>query len=279
MYDAPGVGLAGPQVGLSLRLFVFDDGETGPRSWRTRSCVDAEGEIIEEEGCLSIPGPFHPTRRGRDRTCRGQDLDGRAVRDHRRGTARADLPARDRSPRRHALHRPARRGGPARGPGASSAGSSSGSTEPPSQRRHDAGDERGDPRACASVFLGNDPGRCRPSRRSRADADRRGARSVTTTRPPRRPRRSTLTADPGRRRRARRSGSRWRDRDGARRARIATRSRDCAPDVSSSSPTASSCRARCWIAAARRREPALLAAAALARRRARCSTRSSRATR
>ena len=30
MYDAPGVGLAGPQVGLSLRLFVFDDGETGP---------------------------------------------------------------------------------------------------------------------------------------------------------------------------------------------------------------------------------------------------------
>ena len=30
MYDAPGVGLAGPQVGISLRLFVFDDGATGP---------------------------------------------------------------------------------------------------------------------------------------------------------------------------------------------------------------------------------------------------------
>ena len=30
MYEAPGVGLAGPQVGLSLQLFVFDDGEHGP---------------------------------------------------------------------------------------------------------------------------------------------------------------------------------------------------------------------------------------------------------
>ena len=30
MYAAPGVGLAGPQVGVSQRLFVFDDGQTGP---------------------------------------------------------------------------------------------------------------------------------------------------------------------------------------------------------------------------------------------------------
>ena len=30
MYAAPGVGLAGPQVGISLRVFVFDDQRTGP---------------------------------------------------------------------------------------------------------------------------------------------------------------------------------------------------------------------------------------------------------
>src|SRR5512147_781998 len=30
MYEAPGVGLAGPQVGISMQLFVFDDGEHGP---------------------------------------------------------------------------------------------------------------------------------------------------------------------------------------------------------------------------------------------------------
>ena len=63
MYDAPGVGLAGPQVGLSLRLFVFDDGETGPMFMANPELLDADGEIVEEEGCLSIPGPYHPTPR------------------------------------------------------------------------------------------------------------------------------------------------------------------------------------------------------------------------
>jgi peptide deformylase len=76
MYDAPGVGLAGPQVGLSLRLFVFDDGETGPRFMANPELSGGEGEIVEEEGCLSIPGPFHPTTRFATITCRGQDVDG-----------------------------------------------------------------------------------------------------------------------------------------------------------------------------------------------------------
>jgi peptide deformylase len=74
MYDAPGVGLAGPQVGISLRLFVFDDGITGPMFMANPELVSAEGEILEEEGCLSIPGPFHPTRRSAKIVCRGRDL-------------------------------------------------------------------------------------------------------------------------------------------------------------------------------------------------------------
>jgi peptide deformylase len=76
MYDAPGVGLAGPQVGVSRRIFVFDDGQTGPSFMANPVLVDAEGEIVEEEGCLSIPGPYHETIRSAIVTCRGQDLDG-----------------------------------------------------------------------------------------------------------------------------------------------------------------------------------------------------------
>lgn len=76
MKDAPGVGLAGPQVGISRRMFVFDDGQTGPLFIANPVLVDTEGEIVEEEGCLSIPGPYHETTRSAIVTCRGQDLDG-----------------------------------------------------------------------------------------------------------------------------------------------------------------------------------------------------------
>jgi peptide deformylase len=76
MYDAPGVGLAGPQVGLSMRMFVFDDGETGPMFMANPELFDASGDTLEDEGCLSIPGPFHPTPRSGAITCRGQGIDG-----------------------------------------------------------------------------------------------------------------------------------------------------------------------------------------------------------
>lgn len=79
MYAAPGVGLAGPQVGISLRVFVFDDGETGARFMANPVLVDAVGEFEEDEGCLSIPGPYHPTPRAARITCRGSDVDGRPL--------------------------------------------------------------------------------------------------------------------------------------------------------------------------------------------------------
>jgi peptide deformylase len=79
MYAAPGVGLAGPQVGLSLRVFVFDDGQTGPLFIANPELLDAEGSVTEEEGCLSIPGPYYPTSRYATIRCRGQDARGKPV--------------------------------------------------------------------------------------------------------------------------------------------------------------------------------------------------------
>ncbi|MGZ5441784.1 MAG: peptide deformylase [Thermoanaerobaculia bacterium] len=59
MYAAPGVGLAANQVGVSKRLMVIDL-SVGKRPaecyvFINPEIVDAEGEITEEEGCLSIP--------------------------------------------------------------------------------------------------------------------------------------------------------------------------------------------------------------------------------
>jgi len=76
MYAAPGVGLAAPQVGLSQRFFVYDDGLTGPRFMANPELSDGEGESETDEGCLSLPGPYHLTKRFATITGRGQDLDG-----------------------------------------------------------------------------------------------------------------------------------------------------------------------------------------------------------
>jgi peptide deformylase len=79
MYAAPGVGLAAPQVGLSMSLFVLDDGETGPMCVANPVLSDADGEQVQEEGCLSIPGPFYPTARATRIRCAGQDAHGRPL--------------------------------------------------------------------------------------------------------------------------------------------------------------------------------------------------------
>ena len=60
MYAAPGVGLAAPQVGVPLRLFVVDvsvgrDPE-GLMVFINPEFVERDGTQLEEEGCLSVPG-------------------------------------------------------------------------------------------------------------------------------------------------------------------------------------------------------------------------------
>lgn len=79
MYDAPGVGLAANQVGLASRFFVYDDGD-GERGFVANPEIsEVEGEQTHDEGCLSIPGPYHPTTRGLSLRLRGHDLDGAAI--------------------------------------------------------------------------------------------------------------------------------------------------------------------------------------------------------
>jgi peptide deformylase len=79
MYAANGVGLAGPQVGLSLRLFTYDDGETGPSFLANPELSLMEDELISDEGCLSIPGPYYPTARAQRVRISGADELGRRV--------------------------------------------------------------------------------------------------------------------------------------------------------------------------------------------------------
>ena len=55
MYDAMGVGLAAPQVGILKRLVVIDVGE-GPIVLINPKILETSGEQTGEEGCLSVPG-------------------------------------------------------------------------------------------------------------------------------------------------------------------------------------------------------------------------------
>jgi peptide deformylase len=60
MYAAPGVGLAAPQVGMSLRIFVVDISvgrdPIGLIVMVNPEFVEREGMQLEDEGCLSVPG-------------------------------------------------------------------------------------------------------------------------------------------------------------------------------------------------------------------------------
>ncbi|HEU4691233.1 MAG TPA: peptide deformylase [Vicinamibacterales bacterium] len=60
MYAAPGIGLAAPQVGIGVRIFVCDIsvGRNAPdlMTFINPAFVEREGMQLEEEGCLSVPG-------------------------------------------------------------------------------------------------------------------------------------------------------------------------------------------------------------------------------
>jgi peptide deformylase len=55
MAESSGLGLAGPQVGVSRRIFVYDVGE-GPHALINPRIVKSGGEEVFVEGCLSMPG-------------------------------------------------------------------------------------------------------------------------------------------------------------------------------------------------------------------------------
>jgi peptide deformylase len=78
MYDAAGVGLAAPQVGVQKRMFTYDVGE-GPQVLINPEVADATGEWTYEEGCLSIPGFHFEIVRPKVVTMTGVDIDGKEV--------------------------------------------------------------------------------------------------------------------------------------------------------------------------------------------------------
>jgi peptide deformylase len=78
MYEAPGVGLAAPQVGVQRRFFVYDVGD-GPHAILNPTVVETEGEWVYEEGCLSLPGLAFDIARPKVVTVTGLDLEGAEI--------------------------------------------------------------------------------------------------------------------------------------------------------------------------------------------------------
>lgn len=77
MFNAPGVGLAAPQIGLSLRLFVFDANDgAGPGVVANPVLTELEEEQLEDEGCLSLPNLWCPTKRAMRVRLEGIDRSG-----------------------------------------------------------------------------------------------------------------------------------------------------------------------------------------------------------
>ena len=75
MYEAPGLGLAAPQVGVQKRLFVYDVGD-GPQVVINPEIRESDGEWAYDEGCLSIPGLAFELIRPKQVHLVGYDLDG-----------------------------------------------------------------------------------------------------------------------------------------------------------------------------------------------------------
>ncbi|GII91684.1 peptide deformylase [Sinosporangium siamense] len=91
MYAVRGVGLAGPQVGVSRRLFVYDASNRKGHVINPELTIDDPEEVLDEEGCLSVPGKdtgtplYATTPRAAGVTVTGFDRLGRPVRIKARG--------------------------------------------------------------------------------------------------------------------------------------------------------------------------------------------------
>jgi len=78
MYEAPGIGLAAPQVGVQKRFFVYDYGD-GPGALINPEIRESDGEYIMEEGCLSVPELSWEIARPNRIHVVGYDIDGNEV--------------------------------------------------------------------------------------------------------------------------------------------------------------------------------------------------------
>lgn len=85
MYANSGIGLAAPQVGRSIRLFVLDlaagTDEQGSRQLVlvNPEIIERRGDIVWEEGCLSLPGILGKVKRSNQVKVSASDLDGNPI--------------------------------------------------------------------------------------------------------------------------------------------------------------------------------------------------------
>ena len=83
MYSAPGIGLAATQVGVAKQVLVADTAARKPESELivliNPEIVAAEGEVLFEEGCLSVPDYQAEVKRHERITVRGLNLKGEEV--------------------------------------------------------------------------------------------------------------------------------------------------------------------------------------------------------
>ena len=84
MYDAPGIGLAAPQIGEMKRIVVMDLAKDGEKPdpivmINPEILKYSEETVTTEEGCLSIPEIYYDVERPAEVTVRYTDLDGKTV--------------------------------------------------------------------------------------------------------------------------------------------------------------------------------------------------------
>jgi peptide deformylase len=80
MRDAPGVGLAAPQIGVPLQVAVVEAEKDELHVLVNPEIITTEGEHILDEGCLSVPGYWAKVRRAEKVTVKARDAHGKMIR-------------------------------------------------------------------------------------------------------------------------------------------------------------------------------------------------------
>lgn len=80
MYDAPGIGLAAPQIGVQKRVIVFDLDDRLVALCNPQIVESTTETVVDEEGCLSLPGIGVEVERASGVVCEALDLKGNLVR-------------------------------------------------------------------------------------------------------------------------------------------------------------------------------------------------------
>jgi len=80
MRDAPGVGLAAPQIGVPLQVAVVEAEKDQVHVLVNPEILKLDGEYIPDEGCLSVPGYWGKVRRAEKVTVKAKDAHGKEVR-------------------------------------------------------------------------------------------------------------------------------------------------------------------------------------------------------